>query len=122
MTGATPAEIIKARLRADLRSAMQARVSADVAVLRVLIATLDNAEAVAIGDRHQRYVQLEFGDRSAEAPRRRLSPADIEGLLAREVRERRDAAAELGEIGQAERAAGLEAEAELIARYQAAGS
>jgi uncharacterized protein YqeY len=41
------AVILKARLRADLKAAMQARATDDVRLLRTLIAALDNAEAVA---------------------------------------------------------------------------
>src|SRR5438067_13259129 len=98
-----PAEIIKPRLRADLLTAMRARAAVEVAVLRALVAAFDNAEAIEVGERHQRYVELKFGDRSAEVPRRRLTQADVENLLGREVQERRDAGAQLGKVGQAER-------------------
>ena len=116
-----PAVLIKARLRTDLLTAMRVRAGVEVAVLRALVATFDNAEAVELGEQHQRYVELKFGDRSAEVPRRRLTEADVESLLAREVSERRDAAVHLREMGQAERAARLAAEAEIVARYQTAG-
>src|SRR5438067_3175411 len=115
-----PAEIIKPRLRADLLTAMRARAGVEVAVLRALVAAFDNAEAVELGERHQRYVELNFGDRSAEVPRRRLTQADVESLLAREVSERWDAAAHFREMGQTERADRLTEEAEIVARYQAA--
>src|SRR4051794_34123159 len=107
-----PAEIIKARLRADLLTAMRARAPVEVALLRALVAALDNAQAIEVGARRHRYVELKFGDRTAEVPRRELTQADVESLLVREIQERRDAAAQLGEVGQAERAARLAAEAE----------
>jgi len=110
-------ETLKARLRDDLRMAMQTRSAAETKLLRALIAALDNAQAIPLGERHDRYVELRFGDRSAEAPRRILSDADLDRLLQREIQERQDAAQTFDRLGQTERASAMRNEAAIVARY-----
>lgn len=114
------AEHLKARLRTDLRAAMRERVTTEISVLRALIAAIDNAQAAPIGEAHQRYVELRFGDRSAETPRLCLSGADVDALLEREVREKLDAAEQFDRLGQGEHAAALRAHADIVARYRRA--
>ena len=124
-SGSTPgprpdaAEVIKARLRADLRLAMRARASLEVGVLRALIAAVDNAQAVPIGGGHQRYVVHTFGDASAEVPRLMLDVAQVERLLEGEIANRRMAAEQFDALARPERAAELRAEAAVVARYAA---
>lgn len=96
---------------------MLARDPPRVRVLRALIATLDNAQAVPLGDRHDRYVVHAFGDRSAEAPRLRLTADAVAGILAAELATRRSAAADFTALDQAERAEALLKEAEVVAAY-----
>lgn len=103
---------MKARLRAALASALKERRSRDVAVIRTLVAAIDNAEAVAVTER--RGVFTRFGD--GEAPRRMLRPADIDALFASELRERRAAAEQLQAHGQQERARQLMEEIAVIER------
>lgn len=113
------AETMKVRLRADLKVAMTARETARVAVLRALIATLDNAQAVPVGEGHQRYQELAFGDRAAEVPRLSLKPGDVRALFAAEADSRRGAAAQMRVHGQSARADVLLAEAAVVERYLA---
>jgi len=111
------AATLKARLRDDLKTAMRTRNALDIAVLRVIIAALDNAQAVPLPEGRQRYVVREFGDGSAEAPRLRLAEEDVRNLLIQEVRDREDAAAQFEDLGRADRAAALRLEAAIVSRY-----
>lgn len=113
----SPAEAMKARLRGDLKAAMQANRALETGVLRGLIAALDNAEAVPVGDAHDRYAAKMFGDGSAETPRRDLNEADVQALLEREVATRLDAAQDVEGLGQDEWAAKLREEAAIAMRY-----
>jgi uncharacterized protein YqeY len=118
------ATILKQRLRADLKSAMQAKATDEVRLLRTLIAALDNAEAVphtaprdptdpsAFGTRA-------FGDPSGEVARRQIDGAALDALLAAEADARLSAAADYEHHRQVAEAARLRREAELIARYRA---
>jgi len=115
---ADPAEALKSRLRDDLRAAIQARSAAQIGLLRALLAALDNAQAIPLGERHDHYVELRFGDRSAEAPRKTLSDADLDDVLQREMRERQDAADTFDRLGQTERAAAMRHEAAVVAGYR----
>ncbi len=111
------AETAKTRLRGDLRSAMRARNAEETAVLRALIAALDNAQAAPVGDKHLRYVVHQFGDRSAEVPRLSLDEAEVRCLVEREVASRHADADQFEGLGRLERAAELRAEAAIVARY-----
>ncbi len=120
MTAAeTPAAAMRLRLQHDLRAAMRGRRVAEVKLLRVLIAALDNAEAVPMTDAHQKYAVLAFGDGSAEVPRRVLSATDVRAILEHEQADRRVAAAELERVGRPDVAAERLAEVDLIAGYLA---
>jgi hypothetical protein len=112
------AEVMKSRLRADLRSAMLAKDPLRVRVLRALVAAIDDAQAVPPGEQHQRYVVHAFGDRSAEVPRLRLAEEDVQSLLAREAAARTSAAAEMERVAQNDRAQDLSKEAAIIASYR----
>ncbi len=115
-----PAAAMKARLRTDLKAAMQARRQLEIDVLRGLIAALDNAEAVPVGDAHEKYQARMFGDPGAEAPRRELSDFDVRAVLEREAATRLDAAQEVEDLGQGDWALKLREEAAIVARYVAA--
>ncbi len=108
---------MKVRLRTDLKSAMRTRTSLDVSVLRSLIAALDNAQAVPVGDQHARYVDYEFGDPSVEIPRLVLDAADVEAVLEREASEWSVAADRFEALGQSDKSAELRKQATIVARY-----
>lgn len=119
----TPAETLKARIRADLTTAMKARDSAQASLLRVLLAALDNAEAVPVGTGHDRYEERAFGDPSVEVPRIVLSPEEVAALLEKEKVERETAATEFEGLGRPEDAMRLRQEALWVSRYlRAAGA
>lgn len=105
---------LKDRLRADLKAAMQARSRDDVALLRKLIAALDNAEAVPTEGYRPRAADGAGGD----VARRELGHAEVGRLLATEIAEREAAAEELEQRGRGEDAARLRREAVAIARYR----
>lgn len=119
MTSSTrdAAAAMKARIRLDLTAAMKARRAAETGVLRALLAALDNAEAVPVGQAHDRHVVRAFGDPSAETPRLLLNEADVRRLLQREAAEREDAAIELERLGELDDAQRLRREASLVERY-----
>jgi len=96
---------------------MKARASAEVSLLRVLIAAIDNAQSVPVGQGHQRYVELKFGDGSAEVPRLVLGETELTALLETEAAARDSAAAEFDRLGQAERAQVMRDEAGWVRRY-----
>jgi uncharacterized protein len=109
------ATALKKRLRADLKTAMQAKAGNEVRILRTLIAALDNAEAVAVvQDKH---VPRKFGDPSGEVARRELDDQAVNHLLATEIEGRLTAAGDYERHGEAEAASRLHGEATLIGRY-----
>ncbi len=114
----TSVDALKARLRADLKGAMQARRVGETQALRTLLAAIDNAQAVPVEDRGPAHAARAFGDGTGEVPRLDLSDDDVQALLAREAESRRAAAAEMARLGQADRAAALAAEAEIVLRYR----
>ena len=109
------ATALKERLRADLKTALQARAGDEVRVLRVLIAALDNAEAVP--GVQKTYVPRAFGDPSGEVARLSLDGGAVKALLASEVAARLAAAADYRSHGRSDEASRLEAEAALVSRY-----
>jgi uncharacterized protein YqeY len=113
----TPAETLKLRLRSDLTMALRRRERVEISTLRALIGAVDTAEAVPPGDRHARYVTYSFGDPATEIPRRSLTSAELQALLSREDEDRTNAAKVLDDLGHADRAADLLAQARIIRRY-----
>lgn len=111
-----PAAAMKDRMRADLRIAMKERRPADVAVLRALMAALDNAEAVPIAGRPFVPGQ-DTADAPTEVERLYLDDAAVRSVLVAEIAERDRAAGEMERLGQADRAATLRAEVVLAGRY-----
>jgi uncharacterized protein YqeY len=118
MTGA--AHALKARLRRDLKSAMQARQPQEARLLRVILAAIDNAEAVAVEARPQTNAGR-FADGAQEVPRRVLSPGELDRLLEGEVAARLSAAADYDRLSRPDEAARLRAEAKTVGRYRSAG-
>ena len=110
------ATALKARLRADLKTAMQAKASADVRVLRTLIAALDNAEAVP--DIPDRYVPRAFGEPGAEVARHELDAPAVDRLLADEIDSRLAAALDYDRHDRSDEGDRLREEAAVISRYR----
>lgn len=91
---------LQQRIQADLTAAMKERDRETVGALRMIVAEMKNA-AVAKG----------------LGPQGTLSDDEVERILSREVKRRREAAASFREAGRDERVASEEADAELYARY-----
>ena len=110
------ATALKDRLRADLKTAMREGNQAEIAVIRTLIAAIDNAEAVPIEGFEER---LRLRESVGEVRRGELDAASLEAVLAAETHSRLAAAEDYERHGRAEDAARLRREAELIAGYRA---
>lgn len=107
---------LKKRLRADLKAAMRERKPGEVAVIRTLIAAIDNAEAMPIEDFQER---LRMRESIGEVVRRDLDSAALDGVLTAEEQSRLAAAEDYARNGRPEDAARLRSEADLIAHYRA---
>jgi uncharacterized protein YqeY len=104
-------------LRADLRTAMRERKTAEVTALRELIAAIDNAQAVPVGDRHSTCVFHAFGDGASEVPRRVLGKEELRGVVETEIRSRSDAADDYRRLGHGDKAQDLSHGAQILGRY-----
>ena len=107
---------LKERLRVDLKVAMRERKQDQVAVLRTLIAAVDNAEAQPSEAFAERLRQRET---IGEVARRELAAADLNEVLEAEARSRVAAAEDYVRHGRPDDAARLRREADLIGRYRA---
>ncbi|MEZ2128074.1 MULTISPECIES: hypothetical protein [unclassified Sinorhizobium] len=108
---------MKYRLRADLRAAMKAGRKREAALIRELIAAIDNAEAAPGRAERASLVRHDFSSGSAEVERLFLSKDQVRDLLLREIEKREQAAAEFGRLGEAEGADALRTEVLLSRRY-----
>jgi uncharacterized protein YqeY len=106
---------LKHRLRADLKTAMRERKGDEVAVIRTLIAAVDNAEAQPLEHFEERLRQREA---IGEVGRRELDEMALDDLLGAEARSRLAAAEEYERHGRTDDAARLRRDADLIARYR----
>ena len=101
------------RLRDDLLVARKARDGVSTTVLRTTIAAIENAEAPpADGPAWPPQIGL-----STDHARLELAEEQVLAIVERERAERVRGAAELDEVGQAERAAELRAEADVLLAY-----
>lgn len=114
-----PAEYLQARIRADLKLAMVGRRTIEVRALRSLLGAIDDAQAVPVGDRQDKYVVRAFGDDGVEVPRLDLTADALELLLRREQAERAQLAQQMSALGQDDRALALKEEAAIFERYLA---
>lgn len=106
----------KARLRADLVAAMKLGQKREASVIRGLIAAIDNAEAAPV--RTEPASQFhDFHSGSAEVARLTLDRDQVRGVILREIDERERAAAKFADLGDAQRAEALRAEAAVAKRY-----
>jgi uncharacterized protein YqeY len=108
------------RLQHALRTALKQRDSAAVSALRSALAAISNAEALPASStprgRAGQYVAGGVaGLGAAEASRRTLTEAEITGIVATEIADRRAAAAQYGQAGHADRAGRLRREADVLA-------
>jgi uncharacterized protein YqeY len=108
---------MKARLRADLRTAMKDRCTMEAKVIRALVAAIDNAEAPPAHEGQTALTLDSFRSRSAEVERLLLSRAQVRDVLLTEIRERERAAAELERPEMMDRVETLRAEALVVKRY-----
>lgn len=108
---------MKARLRADLGSAMKAGRKDEAGVIRELIAALDNAEAVPARVEQASLVRHDFHRGSAEAERRVLGSDAVRQLFLDDVEKREKAAEEFDRLGRPDAAGKLRAEAQFARRY-----
>jgi len=115
----SPAEAIKRRLREDLTDALRLRRPDHMAILRTLIAAIDNAEAVPVKTPTS-YLELEFGDPGAEAARRVLSRGEVMAVMQGEAEERESAALEMERVGRNDPARALTEAAGFVRRYVSA--
>jgi uncharacterized protein len=113
----TPAEELRAHLRDDLKAAMRAGQRETVALLRTLIAAVDNAEAVPVDESAARSHRQGFATGGAEAARKILSRKALANLLADEAQSRRAAALSYRAGGESVRAEALEREAAMVEGY-----
>ena len=107
----------RALLRTDLRAAMRERKSAEIGVLRELLAAVDNAQAVAADGRHDTYVFHAFGDSAVEVPRRMLGRAELRRVVETEIGARNDAADAYRRVGRDDEAEELSRGARILCRY-----
>ena len=107
----------KQRLRADIKRAMQTGAKEEARLLRALAGAIDNAEAVPLAAPDRYVGPSAFGDAGNEVPRLVLGEEDVAAIFARERDERLAAAQTFEDVGQAEAAARMRAEAGTIGRY-----
>lgn len=100
-------EDLRAKLTAALRAAQKARDSIGVSAMRTALGALDNATAVEQTSEH-----VETYGGSSDVPRRVVTFAECQELLAREVLERLAAADQAEAHGRAADAERIRAEAE----------
>jgi uncharacterized protein YqeY len=109
----------KVVLRDALREAMRARDTVAVAALRETLAAIDNAEAAdpSAAPRAEAgpIAGAVAGLGAGEVPRRQLGADDVAAIVAREIGERRAAAATFAALGRADDARRLERQADLLA-------
>ncbi|AZO82142.1 MULTISPECIES: GatB/YqeY domain-containing protein [unclassified Bosea (in: a-proteobacteria)] len=109
------ASMMKARLSADLRHALKEKDRPRAALLRSLLAALDNAEAPPATA--SPVSGQDFRSGAAEVERLVLDDRDVQRILVAEIEEREGAAAQFERMRQAQRAADLRFEATLARQY-----
>jgi uncharacterized protein YqeY len=123
VTDDAPADVLRTRLRTDLRAAMKAQARDEMAALRSLIAAIDNAESVEDSSPPPRTSSEHVagavqGLGAADGTRRTLSERDLQRIIEAELWERDAQAERLDLLGRVGDASHLRVEADVIARYQ----
>lgn len=117
LTAENAGTAMKVELRRDLRAAMKRGDKGETALLRELVAALDNAEAVPLRQERPSVDRHAFGDGSAEGERLVLARREVHALMLGEMKARVEAAAEFARLGAKERSIALDAEVEILRRY-----
>ena len=116
--GQGPGPSVRAGLQAALTGALRRRDKVAASALRSGLSALANAEAVSpvplAGTSSLHIAGAAAGLGAAEAPRRTLSPAEAEQVIAAEISERLAAADGYDQAGHAERAGQLRREADVL--------
>jgi len=118
--GAGPGGGVQARLRLALAESLRARDTIAVSALRSALGAIGNAETVEpgtaapTGSGSPHVAGAVAGLGAAEAPRRRLSAAEVEQIVRVEAGERERAAHDYERAGHADRAGRLRREARLL--------
>jgi hypothetical protein len=116
--GQGPGPSVRAGLQAALTGALRRRDKVAASALRSGLSALANAEAVSrvplAGTSSPHIAGAAAGLGAAEAPRRTLSPAEAEQVIAAEISERLAAADGYDQAGHAERAGQLRREADVL--------
>ena len=102
---------LQARIQDDLAEAIRDRDMARVKVLRTTISAIQNAEAV------EGVASVEGVVGYSDVQRRSLSDEDVMEIIIREIEEFEASVAEYTQIGQTERADGLQRELEVLRSY-----
>jgi len=102
---------LRTRIRDDLAEAMRDRDMARVKVLRTTMSAIQNAEAV------EGVASVEGVVGYSDVQRRSLSDDDVIEIILREIEEFEGSVAEYRQIGQMERAEGLQRELEVLRSY-----
>ena len=116
--GQGPGPSVRAGLQVALTGALRRRDKVAASALRSGLSALANAEAVSpvplAGTSSPHIAGAAAGLGAAEAPRRTLSPAESEQVIAAEISERLAAADGYDQAGHAERAGQLRREADVL--------
>lgn len=114
---------MRASMRDDLKTAIKAKDRVAVTALRSALSAIENAEALPLDETptgvsgSEHVAGASVGLRATEATRRELTEAELQAIVADEVRDRVTTGAEYERLGQAEAAARLRAEAAVLDRY-----
>ena len=103
---------LRQQLRVDLREALKAREKEAVTALRILLAAIDNAEAVPTDPSF-----VPITGRTNDVPRKLLTEADVQQILQAEAIKQREALAECERLGQDEAAKQIRTELVVMSRY-----
>src|SRR5579863_6138600 len=103
------AEAMRQKLQTDLRAAIKGRQALDVAVLRGLIAAIDNAGAVPLPAKSE--------PPQYEVERRHLDSVDVQAILRREYEAHQAAASEFARLGRSVESEQANFAAAIVNRY-----
>lgn len=103
------AEAMRQKLQTDLRAAIKERQTLDVAVLRGLIAAIDNAGAVSLAAKSE--------PPQHEVERRHLDSGEVQALLRREYEAHQAAASEFARLGRSVESERANFASAIVSRY-----
>ena len=103
------AEAMRQKLQTDLRAAIKGRQALDVAVLRGLIAAIDNAGAVPLAAKSE--------PPQHEVERRHLDSGEIQSVLWREYEAHQAAASEFARLGRSVESEQANFATAIVSRY-----